>query len=233
MGRYTNVENKLIHIQIEMERGEGAGDFCSKEMFSCDSLTQIARDLERKSDPQSFIKSTRLKIMRSIDEQIASNKLDYRYISHKASIYPNKDCLLKCGLMGSSMIGCSSSYTKGSMLGGRPLSLRRAKKSRAKKIPAPNLGLLLARVQMGDSVGRADQSDVIPIGSTRSKGVSVRVTEMFYSVARNAEFTKPRIHRFMRQMSFAKRAGQLAHGSIVTGKGNWGKKSFNGPERAT
>merc|ERR1719233_37520 len=89
---------------------------------------------------------------------------------------------------------------------------------------APNLGLLLARVQMGDSVGRADHTDCIPYGSTRSKGIAVRVTEMFYSVAKNAEFTKPRIHRFMQQMSFARRAGDLAHGSLVTSKGSWGDK---------
>ena len=87
----------------------------------------------------------------------------------------------------------------------------------------PDLGLLLARVEMGDSVGRADHTDCIPFGSKRSKGVAVRVTEMFYSVAKNAEFTQPRIYRFMQQMSFAKRAGDLAHGSLVTGEGNWGE----------
>merc|ERR1719220_2585637 len=89
---------------------------------------------------------------------------------------------------------------------------------RSKEKAAPNLGLLLARVQMGDSVGRADQTDVIPNESIRSTGVPVRVTEMFYSVARNAKFTKPRIYRFMQQMSFATRALQLPHGSVVTGK---------------
>merc|ERR1719317_188457 len=84
----------------------------------------------------------------------------------------------------------------------------------------PDLGLLLARVQMGDSVGRANHTDTIPYGSKRTKGIAVRVTEMFYSVARNAEFTKPRVYRFMQQMSFAKRAGQLTHGSVVTGEVN-------------
>jgi len=224
--RYAKVENKLIHIQIEMERGEGVGDFCSKEMFSCDSLTQIARDLESKRDPRSFVKSSRLRIMKSIDEQIASNKLDYKYISRKVTNSPER-CLLKCSMMGGPMM--EASYLGGPMGSLRRRSRGRVKsrsRGRVKKKPAPSLGLLLARVQMGDSVGRADQSDVIPIGSTRSKGVSVRVTEMFYSVARNAEFTKPRIHRFMQQMSFANRAGQLAHGSLVTGKGNWGKKLF-------
>merc|ERR550534_1935190 len=87
----------------------------------------------------------------------------------------------------------------------------------------PDLGLLLARVEMGDSVGRADHTDCIPFGSKRSKGVAVRVTEMFYAVAVNAEFTQPRIYRFMQQMSFAKRAGDLTHGSLVTGQGNWGE----------
>merc|ERR1719317_1372884 len=84
----------------------------------------------------------------------------------------------------------------------------------------PDLGLLLARVKMGDSVGRANLTDTIPYGSKRTKGIAVRVTEMFYSVARNAEFTKPRVYRFMQQISFAKRAGQLTHGSVVTGEVN-------------
>merc|ERR1719499_525760 len=74
-----------------------------------------------------------------------------------------------------------------------------------------DLGLLLARVKMGDSVGRADHSDLVPRGAKRSEGMAVRVTEMFYSVARNAEFTQPRIFRFMQQMSFVKRAGNLQH----------------------
>merc|ERR1712061_536151 len=85
----------------------------------------------------------------------------------------------------------------------------------------PSLGLLLARVKMGDSVGRADHSDLVPRGAKRSEGMAVRVTEMFYSVAHNAEFTRPRLYRFMQQMSFARRAGKLKHGSLVTGEGNW------------
>merc|ERR1712038_1050337 len=88
----------------------------------------------------------------------------------------------------------------------------------------PNLGLQLARVQMGDSVGRADSSDLVPRNAERSAGVAVRVTEMFYSVAKNAEFTQPRVYRFMQQMSFAKRAGNLKHGSLVTNEGNWEKE---------
>merc|ERR1719499_1641191 len=83
-----------------------------------------------------------------------------------------------------------------------------------------DLGLLLARVKMGDSVGRADHTDLVPRGATRASGVAVRVTEMFYSVAKNAQFTQPRIYRFMQQMSFAKRAGNLKHGSLVTNEGN-------------
>jgi len=208
--RYARVENKLIHIQIEIERGGGVGDFFAKKMFSCDGLTQIARDWESKRDPLGFVKSTRSKIMESIDEQIARNKLDYMSISQK-EINPYKrgfgTCIPECAIM------------KGSFSDDLMCGLRSNEKA------APNLGLLLARVQMGDSVGRADETDVIPNESTRSTGVPVRVTEMFYSVARNAKFTKPRIYRFMQQMSFATRALQLPRGSLVTGKGNWGEKN--------
>merc|ERR1712130_1076290 len=94
-----------------------------------------------------------------------------------------------------------------------------------KKEEEVDLGLLLARVKMGDSVGRADHTDLVPRGATRSSGMAVRVTEMFYSVAKNAQFTQPRIYRFMQQMSFAKRAGGLMHGSLVTGEGNWDTKA--------
>jgi len=214
--RYAKVENKLIHIQIEMERGEGVGEFCAKEMFSCDGLTQISRDL-RKKNPLRFVKLTRSQILKSIDEQIACNKLDYKGISQKEM--PRKSSRL----FGSIIAECAileSGFVDDSPLFGSISCSSDGYSGKA----APDLGLLLPRVQMGDSVGRADQTDVIPIGSTRSEGVAVRVTEMFYSVARNAEFTKPRIYRFMQQMSFAKRAGQLAHGSLVTGKGTWGDK---------
>jgi len=206
--RYAKVENKLIHIQIEIERGGGVGDFCSKKMFSCDGLTQIARDWESKKDPRSFVEKTRSKIMESIEQQIARNKLDYMSISQKEinKIRGFGSCIPECAIF-------QGSFSDDPMDG-----LRSNEKA------APNLGLLLARVQMGDSVGRANQTDVIPNESIRSTGVPVRVTEMFYSVARNAKFTKPRIYRFMQQMSFESRALQLPRGSIVTGEGNWGKK---------
>merc|ERR550534_70981 len=98
-----------------MDRGQGVGDFCSKEMFSCDGLTQIAREWEKKGDPCSFVKSTRSKIMKSIDEQIARNKLDYKHISQK-EIHPARirgfgSCIPECAIMacsGTDDLGCAS-----------------------------------------------------------------------------------------------------------------------------
>merc|ERR1719233_509912 len=102
-------------------------------MFSCDGLTQVAQDFESKRDPRSFVKSTRLKILKSIDEQVASNKLDYWDISQEVIKFKCTDHSIGECMMESAMMSGSRCMARG----------------RVKKKPAPNLGLLLARVQMG------------------------------------------------------------------------------------
>ena len=50
--------------------------------------------------------------------------------------------------------------------------------------------------------------------------VAVRVTEMFYGVAADAEITKNRVHRFCEHMTFSQRSQKLLHGpSVVNGPG--------------
>jgi len=220
--RYAKVENKLIHIQIEMVRGEEKSDFVANEMFTCDGLTQIAKDLKSKKNVLSRVSRIRKKISQEMENEVNSHQLDYKSVIHKD--LPNPYMLTgKAGdiAYGPCFVGLGAceSYAMCSLDTAPPFG-EAPRASRGH----PNLGLLLARVQMGDSVGRADHTDSIPFGSKRSKGVAVRVTEMFYSVAKNAKFTQPRIYRFMQQMSFAKRAGDLAHGSLVTGQGSWGTK---------
>jgi len=210
--RYAKVENKLIHIQIQMERGEEVGDFSSTEMFSCDGLTQIAKELERKKNLRGMVEKTRKELKDALDQKFDSNIMDYEAVAKKEQ--------RKYGRFGQNAIAeCAIIDGDGDWLYDGMRSIGAA--GGARRSASPDLGLLLARVKMGDSVGRADETDVIPSGSTRTKGVAVRVTEMFYSVAVNAQFTQPRIYRFMQQMSFAKRANDLDHGSLVTGKGNW------------
>jgi len=228
--RYAKVENKLIHIQIEMERGEGGvGDFSQTKMFSCDNIRAMAKSLESKKNLLDMVKKTRADISKSLNEMVDSNKIDYNAVSHKDQhpVFRGMGMVTpECALMTDDMMmpfSFSSMMCSNSMIPMKACANRSAyaNKSAYSAVPRrgpPDLGLLLARVQMGDSVGRANHTDTIPYGSKRTKGIAVRVTEMFYSVARNAEFTKPRVYRFMQQMSFAKRAGQLTHGSVVTGE---------------
>ena len=51
--------------------------------------------------------------------------------------------------------------------------------------------------------------------------MAVRVTEMFYGVAADADITKNRIHRFCEHMTFDQRSQKLFHGSLVVNEGNW------------
>jgi len=81
--------------------------------------------------------------------------------------------------------------------------------------------LNLARVQLGSLIGTAAHDDVVPKYAKRAAGVAVRLTRMGYGVASDGEITAPRVHRFIKQMSFERRARALAHGSLVTEQGNW------------
>jgi len=221
--RYGKVENKLIHIQIEMVRGEEKGDLPTNEMFTCDGLAQAAGDLRKRKNTNSRVIEIREKASEEIERKISGYQLDYNSVTQKQlpMNYPDFGCMPDSYVLSSN--GCQMLAPKGIRYQGDdgfPESCSNSSDSP----DSPDLGLLLTRVQMGDSVGRADNTDTIPFGSKRSKGMAVRVTEMFYSVARNAEFTQPRIYRFMQQMSFAQRAGNLAHGSLVTGEGTWNEK---------
>jgi len=201
-----------------MKRGEGGvGDFTQPSMFSCNTIEKMAKTLESKKGMLGLVERTRADIVKSLNEMVDSHNLDYNAVSHheKQLAYRSMGhAIAECALLSDGAFFCSDyggvPLPGGCMVGGPS----------PPNFSPPNLGLLLARVKMGDSVGRADHTDTIPYGSKRTKGIAVRVTEMFYSVARNAEFTKPRIYRFMQQMSFAKRAGNLIHGSVVTGEVN-------------
>ena len=85
--------------------------------------------------------------------------------------------------------------------------------------------LNLARVQLGSRIGRAADDDTVPAGAKRAAGVGVRVTRMVYGVCADGAITAPRVRRFLKQLSFDRRARALAHGSLVTGQGSWGQAS--------
>merc|ERR1711871_31488 len=85
--------------------------------------------------------------------------------------------------------------------------------------------LNLARVQLGSVIGTSAEDDAVPEGAKRAAGVSVRLTRMGYGVASDGAITAPRVRRFIKQMSFDRRARSLAHGSLVTGQGTWGNQS--------
>jgi len=85
--------------------------------------------------------------------------------------------------------------------------------------------LNLARVQLGSVIGTSAKDDAVPEGAKRAAGVSVRLTRMGYGVASDGAITAPRVRRFIKQMSFDRRARSLAHGSLVTGQGTWGNQT--------
>merc|ERR1711871_996966 len=89
--------------------------------------------------------------------------------------------------------------------------------------------LNLARVQLGSVIGTSAEDDAVPEGAKRAAGVSVRLTRMGYGVASDGAITAPRVRRFIKQMSFDRRARSLAHGSLVTGQGTWGNSSQTAP----
>merc|ERR1719420_2511200 len=89
--------------------------------------------------------------------------------------------------------------------------------------------LNLARVQLGSRIGRAADDDAVPAGAKRAAGVGVRVTRMVYGVCADGEITAPRVRRFLKQLSFDRRARALAHGSLVTGQGSWGQAGEEAP----
>eukprot|EP00756_Hemistasia_phaeocysticola_P018245 Hpha_TRINITY_DN15583_c3_g11::TRINITY_DN15583_c3_g11_i1::g.104025::m.104025 len=86
-------------------------------------------------------------------------------------------------------------------------------------------GLQLARVSMGECVGRAGPEYNAPEGAKRKAGVAVRATWLHYGVAADGKIDAERVRRFAKQIAFRRRELGLAHGSLVTGLGTWG-----GPE---
>jgi len=89
--------------------------------------------------------------------------------------------------------------------------------------------LNLARVQLGSRIGRAADDDAVPAGAKRAAGVGVRVTRMVYGVCADGAITAPRVRRFLKQLSFDRRARALAHGSLVTGQGSWSQAGEEAP----
>lgn len=91
----------------------------------------------------------------------------------------------------------------------------------AELVDGDEADLNLARVQLGSVIGTRAEDDKVPKGAKRAPGVSVRITRMGYGVASDGAITAPRVRRFIKQMSFERRARALAHGSLVTGEGTW------------
>merc|ERR1712060_855371 len=124
------------HIQVEMIRGEGKGDFSASQMFSCDGLTQVAKDLQSQKNVLDRIRKLGEQISRDNEKQITQNKLGYNSVSCKQLPSPYARYLYgRCQEDGRCLRGCEA-----------PLRVQSYYRR------APNLGLLLARVQMGDSV---------------------------------------------------------------------------------
>jgi len=267
------VENRLIHIQIEIERAEveQKDDFISQpELFSCDQLDDVARDLKdllkidkklmragknMDSVPGKFnvtYPRPRKYIKGGVFEIIVKTRtgksipLDVKYgntvselkamIQDSEGIPPDQMRIIFLGkqledgrtLSDYNISAGSEVHLVLRLRGGGGDWESDGEVERGWEMDVPidgtfeALGLQLARVRQGDTVGRADHSDLVPRGSRRAKGVAVRVTEMFYGVASNASFTVERVYRFCQQMSFARRAGKLKHGSLVTGAIKYG-----------
>jgi len=272
--RYAKVENRLIHIQIEIERTEveHKDDFISQpELFSCNQLNTVARDLEKLLKvhkklnrasknmdtipekfsvtyprPRKYVKGGVFEILvktltgKTIRINVKGGNTVSEVkvmIREREGIPVDQMRIIFAGIQLEDWKTLNDlNFSAGSVLnsvlrlrgGGGDWNLEDDQAARGWELDVPidgtfeALGLQLARVRQGDTVGRADHSDLVPRGSRRAKGVAVRVTEMFYGVSSNASFTVERIFRFCQQMSFARRAGKLKYGSLVTGTINYG-----------
>merc|ERR550517_2438260 len=123
----------------------------------------------------------------------------------------------------------TSSLKKSASRGGRSrrcLSSRSRFTEHSSAVEKMDSGLNLARVTAGDVICNVEEHNKVSKRNnkmaTRSKGVSVRLTKMYYAVAKDGKINEERIQRFCKQMSFERRAKGLMHGSLVTGVGSWG-----------
>ena len=169
-----------------------------------------------------------------LDELNSFDKFDVRAESRRCR--RGRTGAARCGA------GVQRRVTEGSRFGERPQAAPRPAEDSFEVVAAepeedeeeeesgcaePDLNL--ARVQLGSRMGLAAADDVVSNGAKRAAGVAVRLTRMGYGVAKDGAMTAPRVKRFIKQMSFQRRARALAHGSLVTGKGSWSAQGDAAP----
>jgi len=232
--RYEEVQNKLIHIQIEMDTSDVLEEEGEKKRdFSAGSIENLSNIIDSEAPSPDFENiristcNSKLKFFENLwDVQKKDpKKVQYVYVDTGpnptlASFNIQKESTLHLVLRLRG--GGGSDLTEGLNpdLNKIAKCVPTAKKRNKRSLDA---GLNLARVTMGDFLGRARQSDLVPRKAKRSRSVAVRVTEMFYGVAPDAEINKTRIQRFCEQMTFEQRAKKLLHGSLVVNEGSWGE----------
>merc|ERR1712166_599695 len=195
--RYKQVENRLIHIQVEMVRPAGAAIARQEYTGSVTAGAGFATFA-----PQECMGAT--------------------------------GCMLECDLQ--QLEGCyfEDEVYRSCEFSTMQCDLQEASLDEgACDLEAMDQGLNLARVTAGDVVGTSCDADRVPQANgkyaTRSPGVSTRMTEMYYAVSADGEVTADRVHRFLEQMSFERRARELDHGSLVTGLGTWTARGEEAP----
>jgi len=237
--RYAQVENKLIHIQIEMETLNKVRKDPEHGVTISDTMKEICKNLECVVSPNldDLKNRTCNETMKRFEEvwELQSRGETRPHMFRVEDLNGPNPTIEDFGIKHESTLHMvlrlrgGGSYPK---FNGSPenniLAFPTAKANG--KFPLTKAGkkllksgLNLARVKMGDFIGQARQSDMVPDRAKRSPGVAVRVTEMFYGVAPNADITRARVHRFCEQMTFDKRSQKLLHGSLVVNEGSWGK----------
>jgi len=239
--RYEQVENKLIHIQIEMDTSDVVEEKDENNMnFSTKSLKAVINKLKNTTLPDiDDLRSRmcdkeleRFKQLWDLKKKGASEIPEALWTLVDPGPHPdiatyniqNESTLhLVLRLRGGGTDVCEGVSRDFNIKARHVDSVKQDKTPTEKDAALADLGLNLARVRMGDFIGRAQQSDLVPRKARRSRDVAVRVTEMFYGVAPDAIINEARVHRFCEQMTFDQRAQKLLHGSLVVNEGNWGE----------